>query len=153
MFYNMDAFITDATVSAYWRDKDYGDACIEDWYFTMKIKMSNNCEYEHTFWCNNITISDSIKFGFGSGFIQLYNGYPHFIQGKYNGDIIRTPFDPSSSMSDIINAFMPYLKKCGDTYQFNFECPADMHPWEYTPPTFKIHFNPMSLPFDLLVLH
>ncbi len=66
-------YVQSMDVSFYWREKDYGDEVMENWYFTMRA--TNNFGHTHSicFWRNYVYFTaDRIFFGYYNSRTSIY---------------------------------------------------------------------------------
>lgn len=137
------AYIKRMDISCYWRDKLYDTVAVEDWYFTIRITMSDDTKKTSTFWSNNVYVNDAnISFGCGDH-IGVYKGRVCLIQPSPFRETYYTPFAPHITFPMVKGAFLPILKTAGfSTYHhmFDFECPKGVYPWDWAAPQFSLGF-------------
>jgi hypothetical protein len=137
------AHIKQMNITSYWRDKLYDDVAVEDWYFTVKITMSDGTKKTSTFWYNNVYMTDSyIAFAHGDQ-IAMYKGRVCLIQPSPFRETYYIPFAPHITFPMVKGAFLPILKRVNMTatsYKFDFECPAGTYPWNFATPEYSLGF-------------
>jgi hypothetical protein len=136
------AHIKHINITSYWRDKLYDEIAVEDWYFTMRITMSDGTKRTSTFWNNYVRCSNTvIAFGCGDH-IGIHDGVVCLIHHNcFSGSTTYTPFAPHITFAQVKSAFLPLLVDWVDGYKrFDFECPADKYPWEFETPTYELAF-------------
>lgn len=141
-----DTYVTQLSFNSRWRDKDYGDVSITDWFFTifLTINTDENQRYMHSFWHNRVYITDTyIKFGSMWSSLTITNIDGLVQLSDYNSFLTRThkniPFHPSMTFDEISKKLKKHLVQTGDSeYRFNYEVPVGMYPDDYSPPPYDI---------------
>jgi hypothetical protein len=137
-----EMYVTQLKFASRWRDKDYGDASISDWFTTMTLttnktippvaiySMPKNSPM-HSFWYNRIRITDThIMFGCNwspvmittiDGLVQVSDCDTFFTRTFKN-----TPFHPSVTFAQICDALKKHLVHVQDSeYRFKYEFPNE----------------------------
>lgn len=152
-----DMYITQLSFASRWRDKDYGDASVTNWYFDMCATTNKTSPPDymygtpknsprHSFWYNCVYITDThIRFGYHKsslaittidGLVQLSKYDPYFTNTYTN-----CPFHPSITYKQICKKLKKHLVHIsGSEYGFNYQVPEGMYPDDYNPPVFTIKF-------------
>jgi hypothetical protein len=131
-------YITTMNITSYWRDKLYDEVAVEDWYFTVLMTLSDGSKRTSAFWFNRIYMNaESIHFGYGD-YIAMHEGSMCLVRPSPFRATEYVAFTPHINMVHVRGAFLPILRKVGDTYEFPFDVPAGTYPWDYQTPTFVI---------------
>lgn len=136
------------TFSFYWREKDYGDAVMEDWYFTVRaaINMPTGYAPSFSFWRNYVYFAPTrISFGHLNSCLHICKrGETAILQRHGLGAV--TEYTLADTFETVATKLKAVLKNL-DTevqghavYYFPLNIPDDVHPDDYHSPPILVSF-------------
>ena len=135
-------FITDLEFSCRWREKDYGQGAVEDWYFTLTLRLSDYSKKSLNYWGNKISIyNDRIVLGWCSNHITLVDGRLCLVEPNCFTKTTYTSFGDCMTLEDVAAKLRPHLipdPDKPDVHRFNFEKTTDVDPYTIREPMYFI---------------
>ena len=133
----------------YWRDKDYGDCVIEDWFFTVSLNDNHvpSSRINFNFWRNYVYFTaDRIYFGYYNSWIYIYRND----QGKaifhhtIGGGLVEVQL--SGDFDSVVERFKTSMENTNESvkdsvvYKFSLGKVTTKYLDEHRPPSTTISF-------------